>query len=276
MNSQKISTPSLRRTSNNSRLELQTPDKKRIEKHDIESLKIQTQKYDHQKTLIRTKISRMRRIISSRDASIKKVFNQTRDTQSLKTASNSMIAMMKTNLDKLISQKNVLLRELDEYKNSDNFWISNELQIEDKLLFEDQARLQDILDHELAIEQELRNEIQKALTSISEIRYVESETYEFKQSINELLNKCETYDRGIAKTKNAVTLHKIHDKKLSNENAVNEIQKEISDLQMKINVEKLAKKQTDDALNKAIEKLSDIYDEAVAKILKALNSLDQE
>ncbi|OHT09226.1 hypothetical protein TRFO_21966 [Tritrichomonas foetus] len=273
MNNSTFSTPTLRRTlpSRTHQVPSTLPrNQQQVEFREIEALKIQAQNLDHQRTLLRTKTSRMRRIISDRDASIKRVFTQTKDTQSLKTATNSMILLMKKNYDTLNAQKKKLLQELNSFKNCDNFWMSNELEIEDRILYEDQERLKEILEREKVIEQDMKSEVDSSLLFLAEVGETEEEIIELASSISDLQKKCDTYERGISKTKNINLLIKIQDKKLTVESAVNSIKQEINEIESKMNVERLSKRNTEESMKKALEKLEAVYEDAVSRMAAAL------
>ena len=240
---------------------------------EIEKIKLKTQEIDHEKMLLRTKTAKMRRTISERDASIKKVFTApSKDEQSIKTTSNSMMSKLKRNFDNLREEKNQLEKELTIYENSDNYWISNELLIEVRTLFEDQERLKDIVSEVRKTEQEIGNNEREAKIAISKssINEIETEMNDITQSISELQKKCSSYDRGKSKTKNMTLLSDLQDQKITIEEATSKIKNEIRDLETQIRCNKLAMKNAEKATDDAMKHLYIIYNDSIIKIEEAI------
>lgn len=240
---------------------------------EIEKIKLKTQEIDHEKTLLRTKTAKMRRTISERNASIKKVFTApSKDEQSIKTTTNTMMNKLKRNFDNLREEKNQLENELCLCENSDNYWISNELLIEVKTLFEDQERLKDIVSEVRKTEQEIVTNEKDAKIAISKssINEIETEMNDINQSIAELQIKCSSYDRGKSKTKNIALLSDLQDQKITIEEAISKIKTEINDLETQIRCNKLAMKNAEKTTNDAMKHLYIIYNDSILKIEDAI------
>lgn len=245
---------------------------------EIEKIKLKTQEIDHEKTLLRIKTAKMRRTISDRNQSINKVFTApSKDEQFLKTTSNTMMAKLKRNFDNLQDEKKILENELYACENSDNYWISNELLIEVRTLFEDQERLKDIVSEVRKAEQEIVNNERDAKIAISKssINEIETEMVDINQSITELQKKCSSYDRGKSKARNATLLSNIQDKKMTIEDAIHQIQNEIRDLETQIKCNKLAMKNAEKSTDDAMEHLYIIYNDAILKIEEAIKKKKQ-
>lgn len=242
---------------------------------EIESIKLQTQEIDHEKLILRTQTAKMRRMISDRNASIKKVFTATtKNEQSIQTASASMMVNLKKNYESLKEEKKRLIQEFENCLDSDNYWASNELLIEVKLLYEDQERLKDIVNEARFNQLDIQNREKEAKLLISKatMYQIESEMNDLNDSINVYKGKCQTYDRGKAKTKNVKLLSEIQDQKISIEDAIESLEEDIDNLKNQISINELTKKSTDNSIDDALEQMNIFYNDAILKINHCLNA----
>ena len=221
----------------------------------IDDLKRETSDLQSEKVKLRSKIVRMRQLSAKREQSISRVLKQSKEKQIIQTASVSTLQNLKKTLDMLVHSKENDIEQLRALKLNDSYWRSSELEVEIRSLFQEQKRLEE--EHRLLALQsnDIREKLDYMYDVIGSITALQSEIEEANQKIIELNEKLQSYRH-----------YQQRETKRTSTHSLDELTKQINNMGMKISIEELATKKSDQNCETAIQELDKIIKDLAQRI----------
>jgi chromosome segregation ATPase len=234
--------------------------------HQIEALKAAIQECEQKRTVLRSKIARMRKAISDRDTSIKRLYNQTREHQHLQTGSTTTISQLQKNANSLERAYIGALSDLEAVEDSDRFWTSKELEQEVVTFFQDRERLIDEINYLQQQYQTATMKLQHVQTFVERAPYLRRDMAHLQLLLDDLLERKDSYDRARSRARNAnATLVVQRDPAMLGEVEASVV-RDIEDTEKQTKAEVVATHESNELMDDAINHLNKCYDGAVRRL----------
>ena len=239
---------------------------------DIEEIKLKTQQMDQERRQLKSKTQRMKQVTKERNNSIKTVFSQTQEKQSLKTASRNTLKSLNETADSLERSLEAHKQELEDLKKSDKLQVSKELELEIQMYYLEHKRLNQKTSSLKENENNVSNILTRLQKQMKETKSNERAVCDLQDEINSLTEKYFAYSKSEMKLYSTKKLKELHDDPSKIEAIRKKIEEDIQNEKEEIEAAKkelelVAKKE-----ERNTKFLHDLIDEQAQKIREKLNS----
>lgn len=242
----------------------------------IQKLKMEIQQMQMETVQIKSKTSRMRQILSERNAAIRQVFKESNENQKLKTASDSTLTQLQENINALQNTLEARRQDLEDIRMSDRLAMSDELQTELQMYYLEHQRL---LKQSKAVkegEDVVKSELDRLKYELSEKKNHSKNSASIQNDIDDIISKLVAYRRSALKIEASDLTQLL----VSNPKLVNTKEKQINE-EINYYVNEAARvrnetKQIQEDDEKTYSELKDIIVNQVTRIQDALSRIREQ
>ncbi|EAY11056.1 hypothetical protein TVAG_044800 [Trichomonas vaginalis G3] len=223
----------------------------------VTQLKQEITQMQAEKVSLKSKIVRMRQIINKHGVMINNVLSEGKERQKLQTATPSAIQHLSKTIEQFKNTKIARAKVLNDLKKSDQYWKSVEIEGEIISLYQEQVRLE--------------NEVNNNCIQLTQAKTRVASVFDFIGSANEMNENIDECKSAITSLNKKLASYRRVKQKNPNPLPESQIRKNISNLKMKIAVEEVSTKKTEENADQAIRDLDQIIDDMIARIRDAIS-----
>lgn len=253
-----------------------TASKDEIKPAQVYELKLKTQQIQQQTRQMRTQLSRAQDKIVAQTNAINKTFEQNSDSSNVVSNHANTVPQLQRSVESAQNTLDELKKEIEQAKKDDKTFVVRELQEEDKIIYCEYTRLNQLIEEGNSQAQMLSNARENAEYRCSQKNFqnLRAQIGELQDSINSLRDKTNAYKSKTAKIEAGIRFND----ETAQKKSVNQIKKEYNEKMQKINedIENLDKQLGTEKENhsKQVAELQEIIDQMRQKIVNKLQNPD--